>query len=329
MHKKLLYMLCVITLSLSTISIWTSHESPETKIYVDPPTVEYLTPAYGEVFMINVSLANVLDLKGFEFKLYWNTTLLDLVNVTTPTFLNPPTFTTKNETREDLGRYWLTTISTGSPKSGNGTLAILSFNITYEPIWPQNATCTLDLADTKLVDSNAQPILHDVYDGEYWCYSRPPLNITVQTTSPSYYLLEPIKIQGNLTLGFSPVQDGLVAIEVDDPLNRRIVVRTSLTGTPPTNQIVEIIGVTPCDMWGNPKNSFSRGTVSYFNVTARNNGAETRTVLITINVYDVNLATFGIAAFQALIVAGTVLSVILPIAISYTCLLYTSDAADE
>jgi len=302
-------MLLVMVLFLSMTMISVGFSPSTTKLYVDPPKIERWTPVLGETFKVNVSIANVSDLQSFEFKLYWNTTLLDLTKAEIRPFLNPLWIVTKNEINEALGRYWLNITSIAPPpgKNGSGPLVTLTFNMTYEPVWPENATCILDLADTKLLDSGRNLIPHDVYDGEYWCYSTTPLFLTTTTDKPSYDPGEIISVYGNLSLGFSPVPDGLVALEIDNPLNEIVVIRTMSTGTPPPNQMVEILNVIPCGGPPDytPKTWFYRGTTAYFNITVKNNDSESWRVLGAVNIHDVNLISLGIGSFEGTILGGS------------------------
>jgi len=273
-----------------------------TELYIDPSKVEYWTPATNETFTANVTIANVFDLTGFDFTIYWNYILLDVVYIQIQPFLNPP----YQIDEQDCGAGWyrLKFTSTGEPKTGNGPLVSLSFKVTYDPTWPENVTSALDLADTYLY-SDTGSIDHDVYDGEYSCYSTPPLSLTTMTDKTSYTISDTISIYGDLTLGLSPVQDGLVALEVDNSKNKIVVIRTALTGVPPANQIVEIIDVSTCgDMWGTPKNSFNKGSTAFFNVTVKNNGNETKTVWNTVNIYDSNLATLGTDRSMGSVIPG-------------------------
>jgi len=289
-----------------------------TKLYVDPSKVECWAPALDETFVINVTVANVSNLRTYNIKLYWNTTLLDLVEVNVQPFFDS-SYIDKNETNEDQGWYWLHVATLGGPKTGSGVLVTLSFKITYEPEWPENATCTLDLTDTRLEDwPSFEPILHDVIDGEYSCYSTPPLSLTTVTDKLSYEVGDSVHIYGNLTLGSSPVQDGIVALEVVNDSDQTIVIRCQSTGVPPASQIVEIVDVTPCDDQGNPQTIFYRGYLAHFNVTIRNNDIETRPVLITINTYDAENRPIGIKAFNAQVTAGATSWVMLGLGIPDT-----------
>ena len=55
------------------------------------------------------------------------------------------------------------------------------------------------------------------------------LSISVETSKPSYYMGEPIIAYGILKSGDSPVQDGLVAFEVQDPASSSLVTLTLQT----------------------------------------------------------------------------------------------------
>ena len=307
---RLICMLFIMSVAFGMIITSVGGQST-TKLYVDPPKTECWIPAFGENFMVNVTIANVSDLQSFEFKLYWNTTLLDLVEAELHSFLNPLWVPTKNEINETLGRYWLNETSVADPpgKSGSGPLVTLTFKIMHcGPIWPENLTCALDLADTELADSNRDLISHEVYDGEYICYSTSLLSLTTITDKPVYNANEIIHVYGNLTLEFSPVQDGLVALEIDNPLNQVTVIRTLSTGNPPADHTVEIVEVTPCGGPPNynPRDWFYIGTTAHFNVTVKNNDNEPRMVLATINVYDVNLTPLiALSVFKLSIPSGS------------------------
>jgi len=64
--------------------------------------------------------------------------------------------------------------------------------------------------------------------------------------------------------------------------------------------------VTPCDSYGNPKNKFTKGSLAYFRISLNySQGPKTESILLTINVYDSNNTTIGIASYQGLITQGT------------------------
>jgi len=144
-----------------------------------PELVECWTPAYGEVFTMNVTVADVIDLFGYEFKLSWNTTLLDCVRaeVTPPVDWGKKYFVPVNEINETLGQYWLAVVALSPAPSftGDASLARLTFEVTYDPIYPESVSSPIQLFDTLLADMNAETIDHTTHDGEYWCYSSKPV----------------------------------------------------------------------------------------------------------------------------------------------------------
>lgn len=111
--------------------------------------------------------------------------------------------------------------------------------------------------------------------------------VSVTTNKQTYNLGDRVYISGNLTLSGNPVTNGQVAIQIDDPKGNPFVLRTSPTGTsvlPPF--WVEILNVYPCDVYGNPKNGFRRGTLAYFAIVVRNNDEfSERTATLTLNLY--------------------------------------------
>jgi len=261
------------------------------KLFVYPPT--YTASLLGEVFTVDINIDNVQSLIEFEFKLGYNTTLLDALDAVAGPLVYPP-FLEQTEINETGGYVWIHVMCW--PATGNGTLATVTFKSTKaEP-----ASCTLDLYDTEFQDVNTDPVYPDVEDGSYEFMISP---LTVATDKPYYLPGETVGIHGNLTLelGGSPYQ-GLTTVEVDDPRNNPLVVRTLQTNLTISPEEISILGVVPCDMWGNPKTSFRRGATQiddlfYVKVTVKNNDpTERKNVVITANIYDINEFSVGVGA---------------------------------
>jgi len=140
-----------------------------TEITVTPPT--YTASYLGEQFMITIDVANITNLYRFEFKLSYNTTLLDVLDIEEGTFLKlfGETIIEKIEIHEAEGYIWIAVSLKPSspPANGSGTLAIIEFNATYASAWPTIVGCSLHLYNTQLSDPSGNPILHVVYDGLY------------------------------------------------------------------------------------------------------------------------------------------------------------------
>lgn len=134
------------------------------------------------------------------------------------------------------------------------------------------------------------PPVHAPHASESW------LEINATTGKGLYDLGEDMHIYGNLTLNGSLVQDGLVALQVNNPSNSPVAIRTMPTGVLATPWTLEILEVIPCDGMGNPKDSFARGTLVHFRATVKNAGTISRDVTLVFNVYDANMITLGVVA---------------------------------
>jgi hypothetical protein len=107
-------------------------------------------------FTVNVTLADVSNLFGFQFYLSYNTTLLDFVAITVfPPFENSLRI---NETEGYI--YVRGSLHTGhEPLSGSFPLASITF------VAASLGSCTLHLYDTVLLDPALTPIDHTTTDG--------------------------------------------------------------------------------------------------------------------------------------------------------------------
>jgi len=119
----------------------------------------------GRNFTISVSISDVADLYRWEFKLRWNPTFLDCVDVDEGAFLNQGGNTffrtlTINNT-EGYALVNCTLKGDISGVSGDGMLAVIEFHV------KDTGKCILGLCDTKLVSSFKQPIIHTVKDGNF------------------------------------------------------------------------------------------------------------------------------------------------------------------
>jgi hypothetical protein len=148
----------------------------EAVVYVDP--VSYTAPEVGVGFTINVSIANVTNLYAYHFILWYNTTLLDGLEVELPPnhfltpSLNPNNIFTTDEIDDNYnathGVVGVMTTLTGSepPKNGSGILATISFNAT-NPDGPSPLKLYFPgfTYPVKLSDPDANPIACTAVDG--------------------------------------------------------------------------------------------------------------------------------------------------------------------
>jgi hypothetical protein len=127
---------------------------------VEPQTINKST---GD-FEVNITISNVADLYAWQFKLTWNTTILDLVppNVTEGPFLKSGggnTYFYYNSTSE-LAFCTLTGSETPGV-SGNGVLATVYFQV------KGSGSCGLDLSEITLYNSAEKQITNRIVDGQF------------------------------------------------------------------------------------------------------------------------------------------------------------------
>ena len=116
-----------------------------------------------EGFTININVNGVTDLYAFQFKLGYDTNILDAIAVNVGPFLNEPLVGVKAEIDHLNGIVWVADTSwyPAAPKSGTGTLATITFQVTG------SGSCALNLYDTMLPTHFPDKIPHVVNDGYF------------------------------------------------------------------------------------------------------------------------------------------------------------------
>jgi subtilase family serine protease len=139
-------------------------QSGGTSVTVDPSST---TVFKGEVFNASVDVSSVTDLLGWEFQLYWNSTMLNCTNVAiqTPSQWQGSTLTVGSGLQENYNAttalYWQGQAGTYPASSFNGSMTMVT--LTFQALQP--GTTPLTLTDVKLANSTAQPIACSVSSG--------------------------------------------------------------------------------------------------------------------------------------------------------------------
>jgi hypothetical protein len=153
------------------------------------------------------------------------------------------------------------------------------------------------------------------------------LTIELATDKQSYYLDQTIYIYGNLTLNNSTINDGLVGLEVVNPNDTSITIRTTATGDiSGKNWLIEILNITPSDQYGNPKNTFQVGELCYFNIAIKNNDIEIRNIFLSVNIYDSTNSPIGLTGFQTQIYSNSTGEIIISLPLPKTAVNGTAKA---
>jgi hypothetical protein len=157
--------------------------SPGTTVYVYPSTK---IVSVGQTFVVEIRISDVYDLYGWEFKLSWDPSLLDVTGVTEGEFLKRGGDTFFYSKTNNTAGYILvdcTLLGDISGVSGNGTLATAEFYAETE------GTSILDLYDTILINSSEQPIIHTATDGTVDILLPHDVAITSVDASPTAVII--------------------------------------------------------------------------------------------------------------------------------------------
>src|SRR4030042_1519736 len=135
-----------------------------TTVNVNPGSISVYI---ANIFTVNVTVSNVSDLCGWEFKLYWNNTLVNCtqVQIHAPSIWISYTYDLgiglQNTFNSTHGRYWKAQAALLPAPSFNGSMSLVAF--TFKAL--NTGTGTLDLEDAILADSKAHSISKVSSDG--------------------------------------------------------------------------------------------------------------------------------------------------------------------
>ena len=176
-RKKASMIVFLIIFLLSICTTPTPAENAEKPLlYVDPPTVLDLEPCQN--FTIEVKIANITDLYGFDLKLSWDPSILEYVShtVMVPVETHPggvlhePVLPVKDKVDKDAGIYECAYSQMGDTPTFNGSGTI--FSMTFHVVGLGN--CEIKFTYYKFVDEEAVPLDIDVQNGYFQNYVPPP-----------------------------------------------------------------------------------------------------------------------------------------------------------
>jgi len=160
MKRKIIIILSILIVTATILAfLFINKTNSMATVYVDPQTTEKVV---GQDFTVNVSVSDVVNLYGWEFKLGWNFTILEFVNATEGTFLKSGGSTFFTYMLNVTGSYVLvdcTLLGNIAGAKGNGVLASIQFRV------KESGVCDLDLYDTKLEDPSEEMLTHTTNGG--------------------------------------------------------------------------------------------------------------------------------------------------------------------
>lgn len=166
--NKLIFVSILILFSIASIftaiaSIFTASVSV-TKLYVDPPSIINTKLNPGKNFTINISVSDVVDLYGYEFRLNYNTKILNVTDIKASSFLSSSLYCAKRVINDPEGYIWIACmrpLGTEKGVDGSGTLETITFLVTGK------GESNLDLYKTVLGDHTGKAISHETIDGYF------------------------------------------------------------------------------------------------------------------------------------------------------------------
>jgi len=131
--KKILLSTSILTLLIALAFVGSAPRAfAAPTLSVDPPMVSdtLLTP--GSTFDVNVTIADILNLYGYEFKVGYDTTVLTATAIVLGPFFPSNAIVGANEVDDTTGFAWFSaTMPFGAPtvKTGSGVLATITFSV--------------------------------------------------------------------------------------------------------------------------------------------------------------------------------------------------------
>jgi len=108
-------------------------------------------------FTVFINVSHVSDLYGWQVNLEWNSSMLELTDITEGPFLKSKGQTFFSYTPDkDKVAIVCTLQGNVTGVSGEGTLAKVEFKV------KQHGTCTIQIYNSKLLNSNEKEISHSV-----------------------------------------------------------------------------------------------------------------------------------------------------------------------
>jgi len=167
--KYVLILILSLMLQVSVCAvIFIANASATAMVHVNPSEVTDLS--LGDTFSINIDIADVVGLAGWEFKLYYKRDVLNAIETTEGSFLksavpphNSTMFLPTIDYNATHGRVYLACAlwGQGPGASGSGTLASIKFTV----IGVGQTPLSLPQDQTILVDPSIQDIPHTTVGG--------------------------------------------------------------------------------------------------------------------------------------------------------------------
>jgi len=182
MNEAKIKSMMLASMLLLSMSILYSSTGNAVTVYLDP---QMIIIGVGETLAINVTIAEVIDLCGWDFTLYYQNDILNCTGVSeglflksaSQTFFNVTDFTDAYNATHGLLRVVCVLLGPVPGVNGSGVLAVVTFNAIAL------GNTILDLTNTQLRDSKINALAHNTVDG--YVEVRQLLDIGIISVTPS------------------------------------------------------------------------------------------------------------------------------------------------
>ena len=161
MKKKIIVVLVLIVILATVLAYAVINMPVSAAVFVDPEKVD---TSVGQTFIVNVSVSAVSDLYGWQLRLGWNSTILNMLTASEGTFLKKGGQTLFNSIINETAGYMVldcTLIGSIRGVNGSGILATVQFQVKTD------GQCDLNLHETDLIASTEQSITHAARSGHF------------------------------------------------------------------------------------------------------------------------------------------------------------------
>ena len=174
----------VTNLNYINTIVFTPPPTRRARIYIDPEDSIFYTDTtfVGDQFNVSIMAADwkAPGVYAYEFKLYYNNTLLEAVATEIPAdHWLKPSISPGNILIADPGTinqtagyvsFAVTLIDAEPGKTGGGTVSTVTFQITRAPSTNQSVSCVLEVLDATFLDPDGTEIPPEQYDVEHGNY---------------------------------------------------------------------------------------------------------------------------------------------------------------
>ncbi len=240
--KKTITVIAVLSIAIipAMASIWSSTilQTEEPKIFIDPPSLYFDTLIPGKRFSINISVANVTDLKSFECKLSYSTEMLDIVAIAFLPEENLPIGSFNSN--DTAGVVWISAIYDGDSITTDVPVALVA--ITFKMM--NGGISPLHLYDTTLEDSLGAPIEHSTDDGIVYILRHDVAVVHVAPSTTETYIGNVV----NVTVTIDNGGDVAENCTVKAYHNETVFATSDVTNLAPSENVTLVFGWNTSDV---------------------------------------------------------------------------------